>query len=73
MKICDQDHCAVKNQRSNFATPDEIPGTTQKKNSPLDILQCCFASGQITAKEYVKMKKFLKTILIDLSMPAGED
>lgn len=43
-----------------FATPYEIPGTRQKKNSPLDILQRRFASGQINAEECEKMKKVLK-------------
>lgn len=43
-----------------FATPYEIPGTKQKKNSPLDILQRRFASGQITKDQYEEMKKILK-------------
>jgi putative membrane protein len=43
-----------------FATPYEIPGQKQKRNSPSDILQRRFASGQINAKEYEEMKKILE-------------
>ncbi|MGZ3885621.1 MAG: SHOCT domain-containing protein [Bacteroidia bacterium] len=43
-----------------FATPYEIPGQKQKKNSPLDILQRRFALGQINAGEYREMRKVLE-------------
>lgn len=35
-----------------FATPYYIPGQQKKKNSPLDVLKQCFASGQITKETY---------------------
>lgn len=48
---------------SIFATPYNIPGPLKKKNSPLDILQKRFASGQITAEEYQQKKKILEAVL----------
>ncbi len=42
-----------------FVTPYDIPGQRKKKDSPLDILQKRFASGQITNEEYVEKKKML--------------
>ncbi len=42
-----------------FVTPYDIPGQRNKKDSPLDILQKRFASGQITNEEYVEKKKML--------------
>ena len=42
-----------------FATPYDIPGQMKKKDSPLDILQKRFASGQINKDEYQEQKKIL--------------
>ncbi|HCN82362.1 MAG TPA: hypothetical protein DIT07_01905 [Sphingobacteriaceae bacterium] len=50
-----------------FATPYNIPGQRMKKNSPLDILQKRFASGQITNDEYQERKKILENDLSKLS------
>ena len=47
---------------SIFATPYNIPGPL-KKNSPLNILQKRFASGEITNEEYQEKKKILETDL----------
>lgn len=47
-----------------FATPYDIPGQRKKKDSPLDILQKRFASGQITTEEYQEKKKILETGLL---------
>lgn len=43
-----------------FAIPYNIPFQRFKKNSPLDILQKRFASGQITNDEYQESKKILE-------------
>ena len=43
-----------------FATPYNIPGQQKKKNSPLDVLQMRFASGQITTAEYDEKRKILE-------------
>jgi putative membrane protein len=43
-----------------FATPYDIPGQRKKKDSPLDILQKRFASGEITTEEYQEKKKILE-------------
>jgi len=50
-----------------FATPYNIPGQRNKKDSPLDILQKRFASGQITNDEYQEKKKILENDLARLS------
>ena len=50
-----------------FATPYNIPGQRLKKDSPLDILQKRFASGQITNDEYQERKKILEDDLAKLS------
>lgn len=42
-----------------FAVPYNIPGQRHRRESPLDILQKRFASGQITADEYQEMKRLL--------------
>ena len=42
-----------------FAIPFNIPGQRFKKDSPLDVLQKQFASGQITKDEYQERKKVL--------------
>ncbi len=42
-----------------FATPYNIPGQRKKKDSPLDILQKRFASGDITNEEYQEKKNFM--------------
>lgn len=47
-----------------FATPYNIPGQRTKKNSPLDILQKRFASGEITNDEYHEKKKILENDLV---------
>ena len=46
-----------------FATPYDIPGQMKKKDSPLDILQKRFASGQINKEEYQEQKKILTNVL----------
>ena len=43
-----------------FATPYNVPGQRKRKDSPLDILQKRFASGQITKEEYEEHKKILQ-------------
>lgn len=43
-----------------FATPYNIPFQQKKMESPLDILQKRFASGQITYEEYQEKKKILE-------------
>lgn len=46
-----------------FATPYDVPGQRNKRNTPLDILKKRFASGQITTEEYQEKKKILETNL----------
>ncbi len=46
-----------------FATPWDVPGQKKKKDSPLDILQRRFASGQITKEEYLEQKAILENDL----------
>lgn len=46
-----------------FALPYNIPGQRYKKDSPLDILQKRFASGQLTIEEYQEKKKILESDL----------
>jgi putative membrane protein len=46
-----------------FATPYDIPGQRRKKNSPLNLLQKRFASGEITKEEYQEHKKILENDL----------
>jgi len=43
-----------------FATPYDIPGQRNKKDSPLDILKKRFASGEIMSEEYQEKKKILE-------------
>jgi len=45
-----------------FFTPYKIPGQRNKKDSPFDILQKRFASGEITKEEYQEHKKILEAI-----------
>jgi putative membrane protein len=42
-----------------FAIPYDIPGQRKRRDTPLDILQKRFASGQITNTEYQEKKKIL--------------
>lgn len=49
-----------------FATPYDIPGQRKKKDSPLNILQKRFASGQITTEEYQEKKRILENDLANL-------
>ena len=49
-----------------FATPYDIPGQMNKKDSPLDILQKRFASGQINKEDYQAQKKLLTDDLAKL-------
>ncbi|MBA2613594.1 MAG: SHOCT domain-containing protein [Bacteroidetes bacterium] len=42
-----------------FGTPYDVPGQ-RKKQSPLDILQKRFASGEINKEEYLERKKILE-------------
>ncbi len=48
-----------------FALPYNIPGQRNRKDSPLDILQKRFASGEISTDEYNEKKKLLE---FDLGM-----
>jgi len=43
-----------------FATPYDVPGQRKRKDSPLDILQKRFASGQILNEEYQEKKAILE-------------
>lgn len=43
-----------------FAMPYRIPGQRHRLDSPLDILQKRFASGQITKEEYQEGKAILE-------------
>ena len=43
-----------------FAVPYGIPGERTRRDSPLNILQRRFVSGQISAQEYQDKKKQLK-------------
>jgi putative membrane protein len=45
-----------------FATPYDIPGQRKRKNSPLDLLQRRFASGEITKEEYQDHKEILEAL-----------
>ncbi|MCC6412902.1 MAG: SHOCT domain-containing protein [Saprospiraceae bacterium] len=54
-----------------FATPYDVPGQRKKKDSPLDILQNRFASGQITNEEYQASKKTLENNLAQFFFLAG--
>jgi putative membrane protein len=49
-----------------FATPYDIPGQRSRKDSPLDILQKRFASGEITNDEYQEKRKILENDLSKL-------
>jgi putative membrane protein len=50
-----------------FATPYDIPGQRRKKDSPLDILQKRFASGEINNEEYQEKRKLLENDMSKLS------
>jgi putative membrane protein len=43
-----------------FATPYKIPGQRYRPDTPLDVLQKLFASGEITTEEYNERKKILR-------------
>ena len=47
-----------------FAIPYDIPGQRKRKDSPLDLLQKRFASGQITKEEYQEHKQILENDLV---------
>ena len=42
-----------------FATPYNIPGQKTKKDTPLDVLDKRFASGEINKQEYQEMKSLM--------------
>lgn len=42
-----------------FATPYNIPGQRNKKDSPLHILQKRLASGEITSEQYHEKRKLI--------------
>jgi putative membrane protein len=50
-----------------FAIPYDIPGQRKRKESPLDILQKRFASGQIEKEEYKEKKEILENDLVKLN------
>lgn len=43
-----------------FITPWDFPGRKKQKDSPLNILQKRFASGQITKEQYQEQKTILE-------------
>lgn len=43
-----------------FAIPYNIPGQRYKRNTPLEILQARFASGEVTIEEYNEKKQILE-------------
>lgn len=43
-----------------FITPWNLPGRKKQNDSPLDILQKRFASGQITKEQYQEQKTILE-------------
>ena len=47
-----------------FATPYDIPGQRRKRNSPLNILQRRFASGEISKEEYDSRRRILESDLM---------
>jgi putative membrane protein len=46
-----------------FALPYNVPGQRMRRESPLDILQRRFASGEITNEEYQEKKRILENDL----------
>ena len=50
-----------------FAVPYDIPFQRRRKDSPLDILQRRFASGEISANEYSEKRKIIENDLSGLS------
>lgn len=44
-----------------FFTPWYIPGSRRNIDTPLNILQKRFASGEITKEQYLEQKKILET------------
>jgi putative membrane protein len=46
-----------------FVLPYRVPFQRYKKDSPLDILQRRFASGEITNEEYQEKKKIIESDL----------
>ena len=50
-----------------FAVPYDIPGQRRRIDSPLDILQKRFASGQISSDEYSEKRKIIENDLSGLS------
>ncbi len=50
-----------------FVVPYDIPFQRRGKNSPLDILQRRFASGEINANEYNEKRKIIENDLSGLS------
>jgi putative membrane protein len=50
-----------------FAIPYDIPGQRKKKESPLDILQKRFASGQIENEEYKEKREILENDIVKLN------
>ncbi|MEP6627534.1 MAG: SHOCT domain-containing protein [Ginsengibacter sp.] len=45
-----------------FLTPWSIPGERRRKDTPFDILQKRFASGELTKEQYEEHIKILKTV-----------
>jgi putative membrane protein len=45
-----------------FFTPYSFPGERRKKDSPIDILQRRFASGEIAKDEYQEQKKIIEAL-----------
>jgi putative membrane protein len=50
-----------------FVIPYDIPYQRRRKDSPLDILQKRFASGEISANEYNQKRKIIENDLSGLS------
>jgi putative membrane protein len=43
-----------------FALPYDIPGQRRRRDSPLDILEKRFASGELNMEEYYDKKRILR-------------
>lgn len=43
-----------------FATPWDIPGQRNRKESPIDILKKRYAAGEISTEEYEERKRILE-------------
>ena len=49
-----------------FATPYNIPGQRNKRESPLEILRKRYAAGLITTEEYMEKREIIESDLANL-------